>query len=174
MLGEQSRPTHLNCGLREPAVADARERAHHGDPDVRFFRGLHLLDRVALNDVPDLVAESSRQLVQFVCALNQTAIDVDISAGQREGVHLLGVHDVEMPIEVRAAGGLCNRVAEILDVRADGRIGYDRQLRIDLLRVPPAESDFLVLRYRAGHEKENGSKRNKGTNHSAPRRRSFA
>ena len=152
MPGEQSGASHLNRCLRKPTMADAREGAHDGDSDVSLLRGLHLLDRMALNHVADLVPESSCQLVQLFCALNESAVDVDISARQGEGVHLPGIHDVEMPIQVRAAGGFCDRVAEILDVTTDGRIGYDRQLRVDFLGVLPAERDFLVLRDRAGRD----------------------
>jgi hypothetical protein len=148
--GEESGPPYLNRGLCKTAVADARERAHDGDSDVRLFRGLHLFDGVALDHVTDLVAESSGQLVQLFRALDQPSIDVDISAGQCKGVDLLRVHDVEMPIQVRAAGSLRDRVAKSLDVSTDGRIGYDRDLGVDFLGVLPAESDFLVLRDRAG------------------------
>jgi predicted esterase len=168
VFGEQRGPSHPDRRLREPTVADARERAYNCDSDVGFFRGLHLLDRVSLNHVSDLVAESPRQLVELVCALDEPAIDVDVSAGQGESVHLLGVHDVEVPIQVRAAGGLCNRVAEILDVPTDGRIANDRQLRVDFLGVLSAERDFLILRHGAGRKKRNESERYQGTNHSAP------
>jgi hypothetical protein len=165
VLGEQSGASHLHCSLRKSTLADARKRAHDGDSNVCLLRGLHLLDRVALNHMADLVAESSRQLVQLSCALNEPSIDVDIPAGQSEGVHLLGVHDVEMPIQVRSAGGIGNRVAEVLDVSTDGRIGYDRQLRVDFLGVLPAQSDFLILRYGAGREDRNESERDERTNH---------
>ena len=133
-------------------MTDARERAHNGDSHVCLFRGLHLLDRVALNHVADLMAEGSCQLVQLVSTLDESAIDIDISTRQSEGVYLLRVYHVKMPIQVRAAGGLCDRVAEILDVATDSRIGYDRQLRVDFLGVLPAERDFLVLRHGAGQE----------------------
>jgi hypothetical protein len=115
--------------------------------------------------VADLVPESSRQLVQLLCAFNQPAIDVHVAAGQCEGVHLPGVHDVEMPIQVRAAGRLRDGVPEILDVSADGRIGHDRQLSVDFLGVLPAERNLLILRHRAGRKEENASGRNEGTNH---------
>jgi len=147
VLGEKCGAPHLDGRLREPAVADVCEGANNGDADVSLLCGLHLFDGMPLNHVANLVAESSRQLIEFRGALDEPAIDVDVAAGQSEGVHLLGVHDVEMPIQVRAAGGLCNRVAEILDVSTNGRIGHDRQLRVDFLGVLPAERHFLILRY---------------------------
>ena len=165
MLGKQSGPSHLNGRLRKPVVADTRERADNSDSDVCLLRGLHLLDRVALNHMADLVAESSCQLVQLLCALDKPAIDVDVPAGQSEGVHLLGVHHVEMPVQVRATGGPGDRVAKILDVSADDRIGYDRQLRVEFLGVLPAEGDFLILRDRAGREDGNEGERDDRTNH---------
>ena len=166
MLGEQSGPSHLNRRLREPAVADVRESANNSNADVSLLRGLHLFDGMPLNHVANLVAESSRQLIELFGALDEPAIDVDIAAGQSEGVHLLGVHDVEMPIQVRAAGGLCNRVAKILDISTDGRIGHDRQLGVDFLGVLPAERHLLILRDRTGSKKGKEGNRNEGTNHS--------
>ena len=165
MSREEGCSSDLNRRLREPVVTDTRERADNGHSDVRLLRGLHLLDRVSLNHVADLMPESSCQLVQLFGAFNESAIDVDISAWQCEGVHLPGVHDVEMPVQFRAARGLCDRVAEVLDVSTDGRIGYDRQLRVDFLGVLPAKRDFLVLRDRARRKAENESGRDEGTNH---------
>jgi hypothetical protein len=162
---EEGGSSDLNRRLREAVVTDTRERADNGHSNVCLLRGLDLLDRVSLNHVTDLMPESSCQLVQLFRAFNKSAIDVDISAGQREGVHLFGVHDVKMPVQIRAAGVLCDRVAEVLDVSTDGRIGYDRQLRVDFLGVLPAQCDFLVLRDRAGRKDENESGRDEGTNH---------
>src|ERR1700674_4150690 len=122
---------------------------------------------MALNHVADLVPQGSRQLVQLFRAFNEAAIYVDVSAGQCERIYLPGVHDVKMPVQIRAAGGLGDGVAEALDVSADGRIGYDRKLCVDFLRVLPAKRDFLVLRNRAGHNAENESRRDEGTNHVA-------
>ncbi|MEA2706629.1 MAG: hypothetical protein QOH22_1417 [Gemmatimonadaceae bacterium] len=165
MLCKKSGASHLNCRLRKSVVTDACERTDNGYTGVCLFSRLHLLHRVALNYVTDLMAESSCELVQLVCALDESAIDVDISTGQGKGVNLLCVHDVEMPIQVRAAGGLCNGAAKILDIATDCRIGDDRQLRVDLLGVPPAERDLLVLRNRAGQKRENDSQRDDGTVH---------
>ena len=166
MLGEQSGASHLNRRLRQPAVADVRESANNGDANVSLLRGLHLFDGMALYHVANLVAESSRQLIELRGALDEPAIDIDVATGQSEGVHLLGVHDVEVPIQVRAAGGLCNRVAKILDISTDSRIGHDRQLRVDFLGVLPAECHLLILRDRTGGKEGKESERNEGTNHS--------
>ena len=166
MLGEESRAPDLNRRLSKPTVADVRESANNGDADVGLLRGLHLLDSMTLNHVANLVAESPRQLIELCGALDEPAIDVDVSAWQSEGVHLLGVHDVEMPIQVGAAGGLCDRVAKILDVSTDGSIRNDRQLRVDFLGVLPAERYLLILRDRTGSKERKKSEKNEGTNHS--------
>lgn len=105
---EQRAAADLNRRLRQSALTDARERADNGDADICLLRILHLLDRVPLNHVTDLVPECSGQLVERVGALDQSAIHVDVSARQRKGIHLLRVHDVEMPLQIRAARSLGN------------------------------------------------------------------
>src|SRR4030095_5880407 len=98
------------------------------------------------------------ELVDAVGALDQATVHVDVSAGKGESVDLFGVDDVEVPVEIRAAGTLGERLAEGLDIGADRRIGDDWQLGVDLCCILPAESDFLVLRDGAGRndEKESG------------------
>ena len=70
MPREESRASNLDRRLRKPVLADARECANHGQTCVCFLRLLHLLDGMTLNHVADLVPESSRQLIQFLCAFN--------------------------------------------------------------------------------------------------------
>ena len=157
----------MNRCLRQSAVTDAGQRADDGNPDICLLCALHLLDRVSLNHVTDLVPESSSQLVQCVGALDQPAIHVHVSTRQREGIHLPRVHDVEMPLQIRAARGPRNRLAELLDVSADDGVGNDRQLRVDFFSVLTANRDFLVLRYRAGSEDKKERGQDRGTNHFA-------
>ena len=166
MPREEGGASNLDRRLREPVLANARQGADDGQSCVCFLRVLHLLDRMALNHVADLVPESSRQLVELLRAFDESAIDVDIAPWQSEGVHLFGVHDVEMPIQIRAAGGPGDGLAEILDVSSDGRIADDGKLRVDFLGVLPAERDFLVLRYRAGRKQGKKTEQKEGTNHS--------
>ena len=62
---EQRRTAHLDRRARDVAVAQPRERAPQPDRDVRARPLLHLLHRVPAHDVPDLVPERARQLVEL-------------------------------------------------------------------------------------------------------------
>ena len=68
-----------------------------------------------------------------------------------------------MPLQISAAGAARDRVAELVDVGRDVRIGDDGETRVDLLRVLFADGDFLVLRYFAagkhGDEEKSGEAR---------------
>ncbi len=145
MFGEEGRSANLDCRLREAAVADAGETAHDRHAGVRLLSALHLLDRMPLYDMPDFVAQRSGQLVETIRALDETAVYVDVAARQRERVDLFRIDDVEVPVEVGPAGRLRDRLAEVLDVAANGGIGDDRKLRVDLLRVLAADCRLLVL-----------------------------
>src|SRR5437764_3285179 len=119
---------------------------------------------MALYDVPDLVPQSSGQFVEVICTFDQTTIHIHETARQREGIDLLGVYDVEMPVEVGAAGFAGDRFAQILDVRAHSRLGDDWQLRVDLVGILPAQGHFLVLGYGTSDEYDNGRNRDPETN----------
>ncbi len=145
MPGEQGGTANLHRGLRDPAVANVRQGAQHRDTHICLLGALHLLDRVALNHVTNLVPERSRQLVESIRALDESSIYVDVSARKGEGVDLLGVYDIEVPVQIGPAGGLRYRLAEGLDVAADGGIGDNGQLRVYFSRILLPHGDFLVL-----------------------------
>ena len=94
--------SNLDGRTRKFAVTDPRERAAERHREVGFGPLGHLLDRMAQHHVPDLVAQRARELVELTGVVDQPAIHVDEAAGQREGVHVLAVHDEEFPVEVRA------------------------------------------------------------------------
>src|SRR4029077_13591341 len=96
--------THLHRGLGKSAVTNAGERAHDDKSKVRFLGAFHLLDGVSLDDVADLVAERSGELVEAVCTFDKTAVHINESAWQRECVDLLRVDHVKVPVQVRPAG----------------------------------------------------------------------
>src|SRR6476469_4735588 len=94
-------------------------RAKCGDADIGLLRVLHLFHRMSLHHVADLVAQCAGELVEVVRAFDKAAVHVDKTAGQRERVDLLGVHDVEMPIEIAATRLAGDRLAKVLDVSGD-------------------------------------------------------
>src|SRR5437868_1250267 len=101
----------------------------------------------------------------MIGALDQSAIHVDETTGKSKGVDLFRVHDVEVPVQVGATGFAGDRLSEILDVAADGRIGDDRELSVDLFRILATEGNLLILGY--GTSDNDGDARNQaaGTNH---------
>jgi hypothetical protein len=108
------------------------------------LRFLHLLNRVTLRDVADLVTKYAGHLRERLGPLDEPAIEVDEPARHREGVHLGAVDDVEVPVEAAVVGEIGDRIAQQVDVLVNGRILDDRQLRIDLGRVLRPELDFLL------------------------------
>ena len=107
---------------------------------------------VPANDVPDLVTDCTRELVEVLGAVDEAAIHIDEAAGQREGVDLFAVDHEESPVEIGALGRLRDGQSELLDIVSDRRIANDRQPGIDLLRVLLADGDFLILTHGAGRE----------------------
>ena len=61
-----------------------------------------LLRAVARGDVADLVAQHASQFGLAVQVGHQAARDVDVAAGQREGVDLGAVEHGEAPLQLRA------------------------------------------------------------------------
>src|SRR5687767_258679 len=81
-------------------LADASEDAREAYTELGLLRFLHLLHRMPLDDVADLMAEHASELAHPLCPLDQPAVDVDESAGHRERVDLRAVHDLERPVEL--------------------------------------------------------------------------
>jgi predicted esterase len=142
---EKCASTNLHRRLTESALADIGESAQDGDADVGFLRGLDLLHRMSLNDMSYLVSERAGQLIEPLGALDEPAVHVDVTAGERERVHLVGVDDIEMPVEIRPARGARDLRSQLLDVRTYQRIGDDRKRRIDLVGILAAEGNLLIF-----------------------------
>jgi hypothetical protein len=123
-----------------------REDAQESESKVGLLRFLHLLDRVPLRDVADLVAEHAGNLRQRLGALDQPAVDVDEAAGNGERVDLRAVDDVEVPVEPAVIREVGDRVAEQIHVLGDRRILDDRELGIYLARVIGSKLNFLLGR----------------------------
>ena len=61
---------------------------------------LLLLDQVFRRDVADLVPEHGGKVGLVLEVRQDAARDVDVAAHGREGVHVVGVHDREVPFEL--------------------------------------------------------------------------
>jgi hypothetical protein len=114
---------------------------------------LHLLDRVTLGHVADLVPQHSGNLAHGPGALDEAAIDVDESAGHRERVDLAGVDNEKLPIEVAIIGERRDGIPQPVDVAGEDRIRDQWQLLVDLTGIVRAHLDLLLGRYRStsGH-----------------------
>src|SRR6185369_13662306 len=76
------------------------------------------------------------------------------AAREREGVHHVRIHDVELPLEIRARRLARDLIAERRHVLTDDGILNQRQLLLDLRRLLLPELDFLLLRHTAGADSE--------------------
>ena len=98
----------------------------------------------------NLVSERPGELIELVSALDQSAIDVDVAAGKRERVHLIGVDHIKMPVEIGPARRARDPRSELLHVGTYLRVGNDGQPGVDLLGVLAPDRDLLVLGDAAG------------------------
>ena len=103
-------------------VGEVGKRRHAGEDRGCGAReaGEHalalLLLQVLRGDVADLVAEHGRE-VRLVLEVRQDAArDVDVPAHGREGVHVVGVDDREVPFELGHLADRGELVADALDV----------------------------------------------------------
>src|SRR6185503_15998269 len=87
-----------------------------GQPDLGELHLGKLVDRVSGRDVADLVAHDAGELGFRAHVVDEAAGDVDVAAGQREGVDGGVVDDGEGPRQVGALGARGELAAESLDV----------------------------------------------------------
>jgi hypothetical protein len=87
--------------------------------------------------VPDLVADDAGQLVLVVGQREEPARDVDVAAGQREGVRLLHVDDLEAVRQITPGRDGGEPLAHRANVGHQGRIVVQAHLGGDLPATPP-------------------------------------
>ena len=94
-------------------------------------------------DMGDLVRHHARQLRLVLGQLDEAGVDVEVTAGQRERVHLVGIDhlDCEWHPSVRVANEV---LPDPVDVLGDDRVVDDLGVLLDLGRELPAELDFLL------------------------------
>src|ERR1700680_278364 len=88
--------------LSEAALTRSRQRAKNTDPDICALRLLHLLHRVAPDNVLRLVSQNSGELGHAAGPLEHATIHINESAGERERVHDAGVYHLVLPLEIGA------------------------------------------------------------------------
>ena len=76
-----------------PAVGQHDHGGNRSDLDDVAFGSL--LGAVAGADVGDFVGHHAGQFRLFLRAQNQSAVDVEKAAGQREGVHFVGINHLD-------------------------------------------------------------------------------
>ncbi len=116
VAGEQRRAERVDrdtAGLR----ADRRnEDLRDGDGDLRTLRGAQALHRVPRGHVAELVPDDAGELGLGVEVRQDAARDVDVAAGQREGVHVRGVDEHEPVRDAGPVARLGEPLADPLDV----------------------------------------------------------
>ena len=91
--------------------------------------------------VRDLVGEHTRHLAHVGGALDQAAIDVDVSTGHGEGIHFLRVDDVEVPGEVAHIGRIGELAADMSLSQATVTTILDRLEKRQLVFRKRSQSD---------------------------------
>ena len=101
---------------------------------------LGLLDHVARDDVTHLVRHDAGEHVHFVRLRDQSAIDVDVPARDRESVYRIVIDDIEVERPIREG---CLRMQPLADLR-DVRVGADAHLLRNLRSHLIAELPLLI------------------------------
>ncbi len=105
----------------------------------------HLARGVASGDVRDLVRHHAGQLGFIVSSQNQAGVHVEESAGQSEGVDVVGIHDLDRERHLRI--GVAHQVlAHAIDVLGDHRVLNHLRAGLDHHRVLLAHLDVGVDR----------------------------
>src|SRR5438046_2222360 len=138
---------HAERLARETGVAPevgARDAAD-GEAELCELLLTHLAHGVARGDVADLVAYHAAELGLGVQVGQDATGDVDVAAGEGEGVDHRIVHDVEGPRQVGSLRGGREPRAELLDPALPRGVGVEPDGRGDLLVVVAAHRDLLRL-----------------------------
>ncbi len=136
--------------------------AHDGAYDAGADRAIIALGGVARRDMADLVSENARHFRLAVGKREKAARDVDIAAGQREGVDDGRVEKRDGVAHARIVRVGGDAAADLGDIAAQGGIRIDAialedfrvLLRADLLFLRLGHEDLRIRRGRGGGEKE--------------------
>ena len=98
---------------------------------------------MARGDVADLVTQHGGQLGLGVQIGEDAAGDIDIPAGQREGVDLRGIHHQKLVLQTGAVTGLGQALADVVDIALQDGIVISAVLRAYFLVFAAPGADFL-------------------------------
>ena len=130
--------------LANRLVAD--ESPQSAQSYIRQPGSRRLVRAVAERDVRDLVRNHSSQLVFSSRGFNHSAIDVNRTAGQGEGVDVRDIDHFEtigVMLALRLRG---QRLTDAADVFVDARICEQRQLTLSFDHELPPDLDILLWR----------------------------
>jgi hypothetical protein len=114
-------------------------------PQARRLLAGGALRAVAGGDVADLVADHPGQVGLAFHVGHQAAGDVDIAAGQREGVDLRAVEHREMPFQVLAVRLLGQALAQLVHISLQPGIRIGAVFLQHLFVGLPALGDLAAL-----------------------------
>jgi hypothetical protein len=100
--------------------------------------------------VRDLVGQHRGQTGVVARDRQDARVDADLAARQAEGVRLLVVDDLELPLEVRPLRRLGDAPPHPGDLLVEARVGGDARLAQDLL--VRGEAELHLLPFRDEHE----------------------
>ena len=106
----------------------------------------HELRAVPRHHVADFVPHHARHFAQVVGSLDQTAVNVNPAAGNRERVHIRCVHDLKVVLQIRPVGRPGQLFPELLEVSVDLRILQQRVGLGNFRRKVPTHLHFLIHR----------------------------
>jgi hypothetical protein len=102
----------------------------HGDAELRRHLVGDARRRMAGDHVRHLVADHGGELVLVLGDLEQAGVDADLAAGQGEGVDLLGLEDLDLPV---AADLARDRPGDALHIAVGALVARRWRLLLELL-----------------------------------------
>ena len=102
--------------------------------------------------MPDLVPEHRGEFSFVVQVREDAAGDIDIAARKRKGVDFLAINDSEVPLQLRPLAGVCQFLADLVDVILQCLVLVDAVELDDLLVGLAALLDLTLL----GHQRDIG------------------
>ena len=126
--------------------------------DADLLLLLDLFDGVPRDDVRDLVRHHAGEHVRFVGLCDQSGVDVDVTTGKRERVHVRIVDDFEIERPARERRPRVNALADAANVRVQPRVAIELNLLIDLRSELITELPLLIERDRTTGRSERSTR----------------
>ena len=164
-------------------VAATQELSEEPHAELRAVGLGRLGGAVALGDVRHLVGQDARQLSLVAHGLDQPAVDVDVSAGQRKGVDFGGIHDTGPVREPRARRSGGQAPHDGVDVALGRGVAHHRELSLRVRGRLASHLGVLLhgeeidgrrgrgIREARGHERGAQQTTGENSDHAAPPRK---